>query len=207
MSTSAEDHRARSRRRGAQLEEAILAAALAELQESGYAALSMEAIARRAGTGKASLYRRWDSRAALMVDAVHALAPRPADIPDTGTLRTDLLEVLRRTAEVLAGPAGEALRGLLAEALPDARRLAELRGRSRGSTRQLMRQVVERAAARGEIPAGAVRPSRMDVGAAMLRSRVLVDAEEPDEQMIVEIVDEILLPMLRALPEPPAPSL
>ncbi|WP_197512088.1 TetR/AcrR family transcriptional regulator [Tessaracoccus coleopterorum] len=118
------DHRSGPRRRGDALVTAILTATVDELRESGYAALTMDAVARRAGTGKASIYRRWTSRAELVQEAVYRLVPSPGDLPDTGTLRGDLLAMLRGTATTLAGPAGEALRGLLAEALPDAGRVA-----------------------------------------------------------------------------------
>ena len=101
------DHRSRPRRRGPALVEAILTAALDELRDRGYAGLTMEAVARRAGASKASLYRRWTTRSALVMDAVYRLAPRPDDLPDTGGLRGDLLAALRRSAATLQGPAGD----------------------------------------------------------------------------------------------------
>jgi AcrR family transcriptional regulator len=105
------DHRKQPRRRGEALNAAIFRATLDELAEVGYAKLTMERVAERARTGKASLYRRWPSRMELAMDAVYHALPDPASPPDTGSLRGDLLALLRRNGELLAGPAGEALRG------------------------------------------------------------------------------------------------
>ncbi|WP_162795308.1 TetR/AcrR family transcriptional regulator, partial [Nonomuraea lactucae] len=101
------DHRKLPRRRGEALNAAIFQATLDELAETGYARLTMERVAERAGAGKASLYRRWPTRLELVMDAVYEVLPDPASTPDTGTLRGDVLAALRGAAEVLAGPAGE----------------------------------------------------------------------------------------------------
>lgn len=100
------DHRRRPRRRGPALDEAIFQAVLDELAEVGYARLTMEGVAQRARAGKASLYRRWPTRIELVMDAVYSRLPDPSAPPDTGSLRGDLLALLRANAEALAGPAG-----------------------------------------------------------------------------------------------------
>src|SRR6516225_6106093 len=88
---------ARARRRGAELEDAILRAAVEELIESGYAGLTMDRVARRAGTNKNTIYRRWPNRAALGIAAYRQLAAAAVPSPDTGELRGDALELMRRT--------------------------------------------------------------------------------------------------------------
>ncbi|WP_327086390.1 TetR/AcrR family transcriptional regulator [Nonomuraea sp. NBC_01738] len=105
------DHRKQPRRRGDALNAAIFQAVLAELAEVGYARLTMEGVAERARTGKASLYRRWPTRIELVMAAVYHALPDPAATPDTGSLRDDLLEVLRRTAAALDGPPGRRCAG------------------------------------------------------------------------------------------------
>ena len=105
-----------------------LPGALDELGEVGYARLRMERIAERAGASKASLYRRWPSRMELALDAIHHLAPDPGSAPDTGSLRGDLLAWLRLSAGLLLGPAGEALRGVLGDALSDPERTRNCAG-------------------------------------------------------------------------------
>lgn len=194
------DHRNGPRRRGDALVNAILAATLDELREHGYAALTMDAVAQRAGASKASLYRRWDTRAALVMDAVYQLAPLPDDIPHPG-LRGDLLAALRQTATTLQGPAGAALRGMLAEALPELDRVRDLRARSQGRNRDLMAEVLRRAVERGEIPPEAVVPTRLEVGAALLRNHYLFHNEPLDANVLTDIVDDVLLPLFGTVPQ------
>ena len=194
------DHRTAPRRRGEALVNAILAAAVEELEERGYGGLTMDGVAQRAGASKASLYRRWDTRSALVMDAVYRLAPHPGDIPDTGALRDDLLAVLRHSAATLQGPAGAALRGMLAEALPEPGRIGELRARSQGRNRELMAEVLRRAVDRGEIAPGAVTDLRLEVGVALLRNHYLFRDDPLDDAVIVQVVDDVLLPLFAAAP-------
>jgi AcrR family transcriptional regulator len=189
------DHRRLPRRRGETLDEAILAATLAELAEVGYARLTMERVAERAKASKASLYRRWPSRMELAVEAVYRALPDPTSPPDTGSLRGDVLATLRANAYLLAGPAGEALRGLFSDALRDQARTAELRRYSHGTGRTAMSKITRRAIARGEINADAVTPRRLDVAQAMLRQQFLFHGPPIPDHVIVEIVDEVIIPL------------
>ncbi|MFP5282264.1 MAG: TetR/AcrR family transcriptional regulator [Actinomycetes bacterium] len=189
------DHRARPRRRGPALRSAILQAALAELQEVGYAGLTMERVAERARTGKASVYRQWPTRLELALDAIRTTFPEPADAPDTGSLRGDLLALLRWAADLLRGPSGEALRGLLGEALADNDRLRQLRHRTHGGGRETMRAVALRAVERGEMAPEMVTSPRLDVGQALLRQYFLFEGSLIPDDLIVAIVDEVVLPL------------
>lgn len=192
------DHRKRPRRRGQALNAAIFQATLDELAEGGYPTLTMERIAERARASKASLYRRWPSRIELVTDAVQYTLPNPASTPDTGSLRGDLLAGLRQTAALLTGPAGEALRGLLSDALRDPGRTAEIRQRSQGTARKTMQEIARRAVERGEIDSGTITPLRLEAGYALLRHRFLFSSEALPDELIVEIVDEVILPLLRS---------
>jgi AcrR family transcriptional regulator len=189
------DHRTRPRRRGDVLNSAIFEATLDELAEVGYAKLTMERVALRAGASKASVYRRWPSRMELALDAVHHLAPDPAATPDTGRLRGDTLAFMRIAADLLAGPGGEALRGLLGDALADPSRTLELRRRSRGTGHRVMQEITRRAVERGEINSDAITPRRLDVAQAMLREQFLFHGPPIPDAVIVEIVDETVLPL------------
>jgi AcrR family transcriptional regulator len=191
------DHRTRARRRGDVLNTAIHEATLDELAEFGYARLTIERVALRAGASKASVYRRWPSRMELALDAVHHLAPDPTGILDTGSLRGDALAFMREMANLLAGPAGEALRGLLGDALADPSRTRELRGHSRGTGHRAMQEIVRRAVERGEIHPCAITPRRLDVAQAMLREQFLFHGPPVPDAAIVEIVDDIVLPLFR----------
>ena len=184
------------RRSGQALVAAILEATIAELDEVGYADLSMEKVAERARASKASVYRRWPGKVALVVDAVHHALPDPAALPDTGTLRGDLLAVLRAAGEQLAGPAGRAVRGVLGDVLRDPERAEQFRARTRGNSAAMIETVLRRAHRRGELDADAVTRRQREVGPALMRSHFLTnDGPVPDE-VIVGIVDEVVLPLL-----------
>jgi AcrR family transcriptional regulator len=205
------DHRTRPRRRGDVLNSAIFEATLDELAEVGYAKLTMERVAARAGASKASVYRRWPSRMELALDAVHHLAPDPTDTPSTGSLRGDALAFMRVAADLLAGPGGEALRGLLGDALADPSRTLELRRHSRGTGHRVMKEIARRAVERGEINSDAITPRRLDVAQAMLREQFLFHGPPIPDAAIVEIVDEIVLPLFHegvasAVSARPAPN-
>src|SRR5689334_10735904 len=113
------------RKRGAALEDAILDAAFDELSEVGYTAFSVEGVAARARTGKASIYRRWPTRAQLMLDALSAYLPTPekCGFPVTVTDDVSTADVLRQIAraisETLDSPAGAVMRAIKCEAASD----------------------------------------------------------------------------------------
>jgi AcrR family transcriptional regulator len=156
----------------------------------------MERVAERARASKASLYRRWPTRVALVMAAVYHSLPSAADVPDTGSLRGDLLALLRGTAEVLAGPAGEAMRGLLSEALRDPASARTFRQSSQGTSKKMMAEIARRAVERGEISVEAVTPLRLDTGQALLRQYFLFQGPPIPDELVVGIVDEVLVPLL-----------
>lgn len=195
------DHRTAPRRRGAVLEGAILNAALEELERRGYAALSMDAVAERARVSKASLYRRWRGKAELVVDAVYRILPDADEARDTGELRGDLIAVLGDASAQLSGPAGSGMRGILSDALSDPVTGAELRSRRKGRGTAVIRVVVTRAVARGELDADGVPDRVLEVGHAMLRHEFLFGGAVTDDY-IVSLVDEVVVPLLLATAPP-----
>lgn len=189
----------RPRRRGAALERAILDAAVAELTESGYAGLTMDRVAKRAGTNKNAIYRRWPSRAALGIAAYRELLGSDDEPPDTGTLRGDVLALLRAANHRLATPAiGGVLRSLLGAAADDPELMAQLRESSVDAGSHLWLTVLGRAVARGEVSPEALHPRVATVAVALLRNEYVTRGTTtvPDS-VIVEIVDEVYLPLLR----------
>ncbi|MGA4688154.1 MULTISPECIES: TetR/AcrR family transcriptional regulator [Micromonospora] len=187
------------RRRGEELEQAILRAAAEELRESGYAGMTMDRVAARAGTNKNAIYRRWPHRAALGVAAYRHLSDAAMPNPDTGTLRGDALEMLRLANETWSSPHGAVLRGLLAAAADDPELLTLMRERSGADTMdRAWIGMLERAAARGETPAAAVRHRVATVPMMLLRAEYAMRGvpSVPDE-VLVEIVDEVFLPLVR----------
>lgn len=188
MTNPGDDHR--SRRRGAELEDALLRAAWEELSEVGYARLTMEGAAARAGTSKAVLYRRWPNRAALVLAAVrNRVAPISSEIPDTGNLRGDVLGVLhqfrRRYREI--GP--DVVHGLMTE-------LHEMPAAVFQVLPDVMMTVLRRAASRGEVRLEQVTPRIASLPGDLLRHELLVTHAPVADACLQEIVDDIFLPLV-----------
>ncbi|KAB8189253.1 TetR family transcriptional regulator [Nonomuraea phyllanthi] len=194
------DFRRKSRRRGDELEAAIFRAVVAHLVESGYPRLTVEAVAKRAHTGKASIYRRWPTRTALVAAVVAALFSEAMKTPDTGDFRDDVLALLRGMADVLSGPAGEGMRGLLSEAPSDSQHMRDARSLVHGLGRGVMEAVVRKAAERGEVACEAIRSSRLEVGQALIHEHFLFGAAPVSDELIVGIVDDVVLPLFLSAP-------
>ncbi|WP_307868046.1 TetR/AcrR family transcriptional regulator [Umezawaea beigongshangensis] len=187
-----------TRRRGEALERAILDAAVAELTGSGYAGLTMDRVAARAGTNKNAIYRRWPNRAALGVAAYERLVEADLRLPDTGELRADVLALLRQINCDLASPRAEVLRGLLAAVGDEPELLAQVQAQlgDGGAGRWLT--LLGRAVARGEIRPEALHPRAATTALVLLRNECVTRgiSTVPDG-VLVEIVDEVYLPLLR----------
>ncbi|MEA5362364.1 TetR/AcrR family transcriptional regulator [Amycolatopsis sp., V23-08] len=178
MSTSDEGARAVSG--GAVLRprvtDAITEAAFAELAETGYARTSMDAVARRAGVGKAALYRRWRSKQAMLAELIRdKVADALPPTPDTGALRTDLRELFATFRAQLDNPLITRIgAGLLAEAEHDAT-LAEVLQTGVAEPRRAAACAILRAAVdRGELPSGLEFELGIDLLIAPLAFRMLV---------------------------------
>ncbi|MFE9367912.1 TetR/AcrR family transcriptional regulator [Streptomyces sp. NPDC006978] len=186
-----------TRRRGAELEEAILREAAEVLKESGVPALTMDEVARRAGTNKNALYRRWPNRVALGVAAYRRLAGEQTAPPDTGSLRGDVLEMLRRANSTWASPYGEVLRGLIAAAGSTPELLAGLRDPAGGAHEVAWLTLLGRAVSRGEAAPEALHPRVAYAPMALLRNEyVMLGVPTVPDAVLAEIVDEVFLPLV-----------
>ncbi|MER6946004.1 TetR/AcrR family transcriptional regulator [Nonomuraea sp. NPDC000554] len=186
-----------TRRRGAALEEAILRAAVDELTESGYAGLTMDKVATRAGTNKNAIYRRWPNRLALGIASYRQLATTIPP-PDTGSLRGDVLELLRQANRHWSSPLGAILRELLSAAGGASELLAQLQDQSGDAVAAPWLTILGRAVARGEATPEALHPRVATVAIVLLRNEFVVRGvpTAPDD-VLVEIVDEVYLPLVR----------
>ncbi|HET9874222.1 MAG TPA: TetR/AcrR family transcriptional regulator [Mycobacterium sp.] len=192
------DHRRLPRRRGQVLVDAIHAATLAELAETGYAALSVERVAARARTGKAAIYRRWPARADLVAAAIrHAGERDPDHLPDTGDVRADLFAVLRAAADRLAGPYGEAARGLITETLADPAATRAARERLTNVRSRLLTTVLQRAVQRRQIGPQVLTPQLIALPATLLSHHYLLHGSPIEDHTINEILDHIVMPLLQ----------
>jgi AcrR family transcriptional regulator len=188
----------RSRRRGIALEQAVLHAAIDELLAGGYAALTMDRVAERAGTNKNAIYRRWPSRAALAVAAYRQMASGDLPLPDTGTLRDDALELLRRANRAWSSPAGAVQRSLLAGVADDPQLLALIQERTNDAGSALWLTVLGRAVARGEARPEALHPRVATVAVVLLRNEYVTrGGPTAPDHVLVEIVDEVYVPLVR----------
>ncbi len=139
--------------RSARVVAEVLGAALQEFAEHGYAGLTVEAVAARAGVNKTTVYRRWPSKAELLAAAFVALRDEEPEAPDTGSLRDDLLQLLRQVALRMATPIWRALMQslLLGNSDPE---LQALMQRMRDTRPAIPPVVIERAIRRRELPPG-----------------------------------------------------
>ncbi|MEE6272411.1 TetR/AcrR family transcriptional regulator [Georgenia sp. MJ206] len=189
----------RTRRRGAELEQAILRAAVEELSSSGYAGMTMDKVARRAGTNKNAIYRRWPQRVALAIDAYASLTDTPALTLETGSLRDAALELLRRANAHWSSPRGAILRDLLAASSDDPALLERLREHAGAEPMNAVwLKLLKRAVAGREAPAAAVHPRVAALPLMLLRGEyALRGVPTVPDSVIVEIIDEIFLPLVR----------
>jgi AcrR family transcriptional regulator len=185
------------RERDQQREDAILRAALELLSEIGYDQLTMDAVAARAHCSKATIYRRWPGKAELVITAVQRQAAAPPVAPDTGGLRTDLLEAVAAMRVSLVNQDAARIIGLMAAMRRDPA-LAELvRGQLVASKREVFGAVIARAVTRGDLPATADHELLAEISSSLLLSRLLVTGDPLDPAFEQHLVDAVLMPVLQ----------
>ncbi|NOP97142.1 MULTISPECIES: TetR/AcrR family transcriptional regulator [Mycolicibacterium] len=171
---------------------AIETAFFEELAAVGYGRLSVDAVAKRAGVGKAAIYRRWKSKQDLAVDLVTKVAVAAIDVPDTGTLRGDIRAYLQNGREALTHRlARTIIPDLLAEAARDPDYSATIAGQIREPRRLKAAQLFERARERGEIADDADIDVALDTigGALYWRQSVMqVDADDDYLDRLTEAI-------------------
>jgi len=187
-----------TRRRGEKLQRAIFDAVFDQLQTAGYPGLTMEGIAACAHTGKAALYRRWESKEDLIVDALEHTLPSFNDLPDHGNLRDDLLDVLRRMTAVINSPTGCALQCLMAEPNRDHPFFHLVHERVLLPRKRVFHDLLQRAVERGQARPEAVGTLASEVGPAMVAHRFLAEGPPVPDAYLVSVVDDVVMPLLRA---------
>jgi len=185
------------RKRDRTRDSAILAAALEVLAETGYDGMTIDMVAARAQAGKATLYRRWSSKGELVIDAVACMKrgdPGHSQLPDTGTLRGDLLAMIRphsiadgeKKLQIMAG-----LMSMLSRApeLAEAANAAIVEPRA-AANRILMHRAVDR----GEISADCDIDTLSLITPSMAAYRALILRKPVDREFLVSLIDGVLLP-------------
>jgi hypothetical protein len=191
----------KTRRRGVELERAILDAAWAELSEVGYTALTIEAVAKRAGTSKPVIYRRWQSRAALVVASWAGRQPVEAHTPDTGSLRADLVWLFERVAKRATMMMSETIAGVMAEAFRHPEVITLLKERmDHKPLSTSVGTIVDNAVARGELKPIDLPGRVMRLPVDLIRAEaILCGGDPPPPGTIGTMVDTIYIPLLKGL--------
>ena len=175
------------------VDQAILAAAVDLLAEGGYARLTMEQVAARAGVGKASVYLRWPNKVALVAEAIQHRSAVVPEIPDTGRLPEDMRVFLRALLrrKSAARSAVAAVSGEIAST-PELRQA--WRRSLAGTLWACMRVIVERAIARGELPASSDVELLSMLPLTLLQNWRLEHERGPDDAVVERIVAQFFTP-------------
>lgn len=180
------------RPRSPQADRAILDATLEVLAEVGFGRLTVERVAEYAGVGKATIYRRWPAKMALVLAAVDELSRSPSPEIDTGTTRGDLILLLASMISAITTTiAGRILPGLIAETAlsPELRDALTHLWVTR---RELLLAVLERGVARGELPGPADLGLTADLLYGAVHYRFLVSATPMNPDFAENLVDAVL---------------
>ena len=163
-----------------------------ELADVGYPALSFETVAKRAGVHKTTLYRRWGKPEGLLLEAALEFSGNGVPLPDTGSLRDDLLLLARNVAESLNSPAPQAM---LRAVVTEAKHNPELAGVARTYWRARFRhigEIVRRGVERGEVSFSIDPHLVIEAMTGPMYMRALVTQEPVDDRFIEDLVDLIL---------------
>jgi AcrR family transcriptional regulator len=179
--------------RSARVREAILTATMSELIDGGYAALSVEAVALRAGVNKTTIYRRWPTLDDLLVDALMTWSVEAIPAPDTGSIDSDLLALGAELAEALNGGVGRQVVALVLTAGLRSAQLRETARRYFDYQAARMIPVVARAIDRGELPANCDPDALLTTFRAPLFYRMVTTGDPIDENLIAHTASVTLL--------------
>ena len=184
--------------RGAVREQAILDAVIELIGVVGYEKVTVDAIVARARASKTTMYRRWADKSELVADALRRQAQGPEpEVPDTGTLRGDLLLTVQEIAQTLIGGPGPSLIGLL-EAIRDDAALRDLIGpQITQRSHEVGRIICARASARGEKIDVRRSDVVLEVAFAQVFTDTLFHGGIPDTPAFERLVDHVILPLLR----------
>jgi AcrR family transcriptional regulator len=190
----------RPRRRGDELVTALHEAVLAELDEVGLGRLTMEGIARRAGTPKTTLYRRWSAPEEVLLDAIAAAYPVEQPSPAADNLRGDLIAALQLMIEWSRHPTARAVQAIVLERHRHPELVAGLFDVFDRAGRRFTATVLHHYARLGHIDPALVTPVVEEIGEALVIKHGIDTGEEPSTERLAEIVDQAILPAVGVRP-------
>jgi AcrR family transcriptional regulator len=187
-----------TRRRGAELEAAVLEAAWVILRGRGYGALSYEALAQEAKTAKQVIYRRWPTKRELLFALLeHHGRSLPSVAVDTGSLRDDILTMMR-TSNKRNSDLTAIISGLVGTHFDDVEATPrELRAAVIGNRSSAIELALERAVARDEIGSGTIPARVIELQYDLYRHEAIMTLASVPDDVLVEIVDQVWLPLVR----------
>jgi len=186
------------RRRGTALEKALLEAAWEELTNHGYARFTMDAVVKRAGTSPPVLYRRWSDRDELVRATItHTLKAARLDIPDTGSLREDLLSLMREINATRVQLATVMIAHLAAYYQATGTRPSDLLDPLTTGRKKAVDTLFDRAVERGEVDPERLTERIKSLPFDLLRHEFLTTFAPVADDVLEEIVDTIFLPLVR----------
>jgi AcrR family transcriptional regulator len=193
-----------TRRRGAELEAAILDAAWDILDEAGYGGLTYESLAQHVKTAKQVIYRRWPTKRELLFAVLERHGTTlPTIQVDTGSLRDDMLTLMRNSKKRI-GDLTAMFSGLIGTHFDDVTATPrELRAALFGNRANAVELAVERAVARGEIGKGEIPVRVIAVPYDLYRHEAIMSLASMPDAVLVEIIDQVWLPLVRTYADRP----
>lgn len=187
------------RRRGADLENAVLSAAWELLQEVGYHDFTMAEVAKRANAAKPVLYRRWPEKSSLAATAILTFGPKlDVTVPDTGSLRQDLVDFFNQLIKIFDMFGTDKLKGLVSDRLktiPMEKLFSA--PNSKNQLQDAVEQILKQAENRHELVVNDLSPRVLNLPSVLFINEV-VSQEVVNRDVITDIVDEILIPVFTA---------
>ena len=201
-STEEEPGPHRGRALDATRDDALRDATLELLAEIGYDRLTIDSVAARAHSSKATIYRRWPGKAELVVDALSCLKGAPS-LPDTGSLRGDLEAIGQGSASADNQFDAQLMMGLITALARDAELRQVFRERLIDPRAAILTRVFEQAMARGEVDPGRNLELMVSLYPALMLQHVLKFGEIPDAHFAQQVIDDVIMPLATA---PSAPA-
>ncbi|HUW87475.1 MAG TPA: TetR/AcrR family transcriptional regulator [Candidatus Paceibacterota bacterium] len=172
-------------------------AAIELLREVGYEQLTIESVATRAQVSKATIYRRWKNKAALITDSVHHYAFCKAPAIDTGSLRGDLIGVISEKVKTMKSADGQLIAGLMCMARTDTDLASVLTQSLADYASAAHAAMFDRAVARGEISKDAKRELILQIVPAVISFRVFMSHQSVSRKFVENFVDDVLIPVIK----------
>jgi AcrR family transcriptional regulator len=157
----------------------------------------MDAVALRAGVSKATIYRRWSSKADLLVSVIDAASDESLVVPNSGSLRDDLVALLTSLADILAGPGGRASRALLGALNDEPALAAAFREGPQARWAEAFITVFTRGVERGDIQPEAASSLAAEAGPGIFLLRWTISGADINAEVAAAVVDDLMMPLLR----------